>query len=91
MLKAAISFDSITREVFEQTGVNVDQFYDIAVEDIPAQIAQAAMWLVDHQMSLEARQFFGDWIKRIPLDKSAEIRHGNALSLNGLTFARRAS
>ena len=76
----------MTREVFEQTGVNVDQFYGIEIEDFPAQIAQVAMWLVDHQMNLEAGQFFGDWIKRIPLDKSAEIRHGNALRIEWADF-----
>jgi len=72
--------------VFEQTGVNVDQFYGIEVEDFPAQIAQVAMWLADHQMNLGAGQFFGNWIKRIPLDKSAEIRHGNALRIEWADF-----
>ncbi len=86
VLKASQAFGSVTREVFEQTGVNVDQFYGIEVEDFPAQIAQVAMWLVDHQMNLEAGQFFGDWIKRIPLDKSAEIRHGNALRIEWADF-----
>ena len=86
VLQAAKTFGSVTREVFEQTGVNVDQFYGIEVEDFPAQIAQVAMWLVDHQMNLEAGQFFGDWIKRIPLDKSAEIRHGNALRIEWADF-----
>ncbi len=86
VLKAAQAFGSVTREVFELTGVNVDQFYGIEVEDFPAQIAQVAMWLVDHQMNLEAGQFFGDWIKRIPLDKSAEIRHANALRVEWSDF-----
>ena len=86
VLQASQAFGSVTREVFEQTGVNVDQFYGIEVEDFPAQIAQVAMWLVDHQMNLEAGQFFGDWIKRIPLDKSAEIRHGNALRIEWADF-----
>ena len=86
VLQASQAFGSVTRDVFEQTGVNVDQFYGIEVEDFPAQIAQVAMWLVDHQMNLEAGQFFGDWIKRIPLDKSAEIRHGNALRIEWADF-----
>ena len=86
VLQASQAFGSVTREVFEQTGVNVDQFYGIEVEDFPAQIAQVAMWLVDHQMNLEAGQFFGDWNKRIPLDKSAEIRHGNALRIEWADF-----
>ena len=86
VLQASQAFGSVTREVFEQTGVNVDQFYGIEIEDFPAQIVQVAIWLVDHQMNLEAGQFFGDWIKRIPLDKSAEIRHGNALRIEWADF-----
>ena len=86
VLQASQAFGSVTREVFEQTGVNVDQFHGIEIEDFPAQIAQVAMWLVDHQMNLEAGHFFGDWIKRIPLDKSAEIRHGNALRIEWADF-----
>jgi N-6 DNA Methylase len=86
VLEASRAFGNVTREVFEQSGVNVDQFYGIEVEDFPAQIAQVAMWLVDHQMNLEAGKFFGDWIKRIPLDKSAEIRHGNALRIEWADF-----
>ena len=86
VLQASQAFGSVTREVFEQTGVNVDQFHGIEIEDFPAQIAQVAMWLVDHQMNLEAGHFFGDWIKRIPLDKSAEIRHRNALCIEWANF-----
>jgi hypothetical protein len=86
VLEASRAFGHVTRAVFEQSGVNVDQFYGIELEDFPAQIAQVAMWLVDHQMNLEAGKFFGDWIKRIPLDKSAEIRHGNALRIEWADF-----
>ncbi|MGB5685289.1 MAG: type IIL restriction-modification enzyme MmeI, partial [Candidatus Electrothrix sp.] len=32
--------------------VNVDQFFGIEYEEFPAQIAQVAMWLVDHQINL---------------------------------------
>jgi hypothetical protein len=86
VLEASSAFGHVTRAVFEQSGVNVDQFYGIEVEDFPAQIAQVALWLLDHQMNLEAGKFFGDWIKRIPLDKSAEIRHGNALRIEWADF-----
>ena len=59
--------------------VNVDQFYGIEYEEFPAQIAQVAMWLIDHQMNLEASVFFGELYLRYPLLKSAKITHGNAL------------
>jgi hypothetical protein len=61
--------------------VNVDQFYGIEIEDFPAQIAQVAMWLMDHMMNREASSLFGQNFKRLPLEKSATIANGNALQL----------
>lgn len=59
--------------------VDVDQFYGIEYEEFPAQIAQVAMWLIDHQMNMLASETFGEYMPRIPLRKSAVIVHGNAL------------
>lgn len=44
------------------------------------------MWLTDHQMNIEASEVFGEPILRIPLVKSAHIRHGNALQLDWASF-----
>jgi len=62
--------------------VNVNQFYGIEIEEFPAQIAQVAMWLMDHQMNIEAGNYFGEAYARIPLTASATIVCGNALQLN---------
>ncbi|MBX2933851.1 MAG: class I SAM-dependent DNA methyltransferase [Ferruginibacter sp.] len=59
--------------------VDVDRFYGIEYEEFPSQIAQVAMWLMDHQMNEQASINFGEYYKRIPLKKSATIVHGNAL------------
>jgi hypothetical protein len=66
--------------------VDVDQFYGIEIEEFPAQVAQVAMWLTDHQMNIEASEIFGEPILRIPLTKSAHIRHGNALQIDWAEF-----
>lgn len=62
--------------------VNVDQFHGIEIEEWPSQIARVAMWLIDHQMNVLVGQTFGQAIVRIPLVKSANIVHGNALTLD---------
>jgi N-6 DNA Methylase len=62
--------------------VNVDQFYGIEIDEFPAQIAQVAMWLTDHQMNLIASNEFGEYYERLPLYKRANIVCGNALQLN---------
>ena len=59
--------------------VEVDQFYGIEYEEFPSQIAHVAMLLMDHQMNELASISSGEYIKRIPLKKSATIVHGNAL------------
>lgn len=62
--------------------VDVDQFHGIEIEEWPAQIAQVAMWLIDHQMNIAVSKEFGDAYVRIPLVKSANIVHRNALQLD---------
>jgi hypothetical protein len=62
--------------------LDVDQFYGIEYEEFPAQIAQVAMWLIDHQMNMKASETFGEYYVRLPLRKSANIRHGNALRID---------
>jgi hypothetical protein len=62
--------------------INIDKFYGIEYDEFPAQIAQVAMWLTDHQMNLLASQKFGDYFKRIPLKKTAVIYQGNALRID---------
>jgi hypothetical protein len=66
--------------------VNVNQFYGIEIEEFPSQIAQTAMWLVDHQMNLCVRDRFGKYYARIPLNTSPTIICGNALQIDWETI-----
>lgn len=63
-------------------GINVDQFYGIEIEEFPAQIAQVALWLIDHQMNLRGIEEFGLCFARIPLKTTPRVVHGNALQLD---------
>ena len=69
-------------DVHSLIGVDVDQFYGIEIEEFPAQIAQVAMWLMDHQMNLRVSEEFGLYFARIPLRTSPHVVHGNALKLD---------
>jgi hypothetical protein len=62
--------------------LDVDQFYGIEIEDFPAQIAQVALWMTDHQMNMRISEEFGQYFRRLPLKKSPNIVHGNALRLD---------
>ena len=62
--------------------LDVDQFHGIEIEEFPAQIAQVAMWLTDHQMNQKVSEDFGMYFARIPLKTSPHIVQGNALQLD---------
>ncbi|MEM8556221.1 MAG: DNA methyltransferase [Bacteroidota bacterium] len=62
--------------------VNVDQCFGIEIEEFPAQIAQVALWLMDHQMNTEVSTALGEYFTRLPLRRAAHIRHGNALTFD---------
>ena len=62
--------------------VDLDQFYGIELGEFPSQIAQVAMFLIDHQMNMLVSDKFGEYIPLIPLQKSAVIVNGNAIRID---------
>ncbi len=68
----------VSRIVF----VDVDQFYGIEIEEFPAQIAQVALWMTDHQMNQLVSAEFGQYFARLPLKKAPNIANENALTLD---------
>ncbi|PPB79771.1 hypothetical protein LV82_02562 [Albidovulum inexpectatum] len=59
--------------------IDVDQFYGIEIEEFPARIAETALWMMDHIMNDRLGREFGKSFARIPLKKSPNIRHADAL------------
>ncbi|MEO7400521.1 MAG: DNA methyltransferase, partial [Polaromonas sp.] len=82
VLRASNSAGQLSVDVHQLIGINVDQFYGIEIEEFPAQIAQVALWLMDHQMNLRVSEEFGLYFARIPLRTTPHIVHGNALRLD---------
>ena len=80
-------------DIHQLIRIDVDQFYGIEIEEFPAQIAQVALWLMDHQMNLRVSEEFGLYFARIPLKTTPHIHCGNALRLdwNDVLPAERAS
>jgi hypothetical protein len=62
--------------------VDVDQFYGIEIEEFPAQIAQVALWMTDHQMNQLVSAEFGQYFARLPLKKAPNIVNDNALTID---------
>lgn len=62
--------------------VDVDQFGGVEYDEFAVRVAEVAMWLIDHQMNTKVSNEFGQYFVRLPLRKSANIVHGNALRID---------
>jgi hypothetical protein len=69
-------------DVSKISKIDVDSFYGIEYEEFPAEIARVALWLTDHQANMRLSAEFGLSLVRLPLRKSANIVHGNALRID---------
>lgn len=74
-MNISLDFNSIIK-------CDVNQFYGIEIDSFSAQIAQVALWIIDHQMNIEASLYFGASFARLPLGEHATIANGNSLDLN---------
>ena len=82
VLRAAVGVGQQFIDVVGLVRIDVDQFYGIEIEEFPAQIAQVALWLVDHQMNVRVSEEFGLYFARIPLKTTPHVVNGNALRLD---------
>jgi hypothetical protein len=62
--------------------VDIDQFSGIEIKEFPVRVAEVAMWLIDHQMNMMISNEFGQYYVRLPLQKSANIVHADALEID---------
>jgi hypothetical protein len=86
ILRASLEIERTTGQrlvdIQNLVNIDVDQFYGIEIEEFPVQIAQVALWLIDHQMNVRVSEEFGMYFARIPLKTSPHIVHGNALTID---------
>lgn len=82
VLKALNKSGQTFLDVSQILWINVDQFSGIEYEEFPARIAEVAMWLIDHQMNMLVSSEFGQYFVRLPLKKSANIVHADALEID---------
>jgi hypothetical protein len=79
VLKALNKTGQTFLDVRQILKIEVDQFSGIEYEEFPARIAEVALWLIDHQMNMKVSSEFGLYFVRLPLNKSANIIHADAL------------
>lgn len=62
--------------------IDVDCMYGIECEEFPVRIAEVALYLTDHLCNTKLSEEFGQYYRRLPLKKSPNIIHGNALRVD---------
>lgn len=70
------------RGLFNLSGIRLENFYGIEIDDFAHEIAVLSLWLAKHQMNLEFEERFGVEISLIPLKDSGSIVCGNAATVD---------
>ena len=75
-------------EIFKESsalhfsGISLEQFYGIELDDFTHEIAQLSLWLAEHQMNVEFLKKFGRTNPTLPLKEAGNIVHGNACRID---------
>lgn len=85
-LRALTGDDRLLLDASMNSVVRLDHFFGIEIEEWPAEIAEVAMFLVDHQSNLELAKEFGLVPSRLPINVAATIVRGNALRMDWNTI-----
>lgn len=67
---------------FAFSGIHLNNFYGIELDDFAHEIAKLSLWLAEHQMNVEFFNEFGRTNPTLPLQEAGQIVCGNACRLN---------
>lgn len=62
----------------QYSGISLNNFYGIEIDDFAHEIAILSLWLAEHQMNQEFFKAFGRTKPALPLQQTGSIIHGNA-------------
>lgn len=60
------------------SGITLNNFYGIELDDFAHEIAKLSLWLAEHQMNVEFFNQFGRTNPTLPLSEAGQITRGNA-------------
>ena len=70
------------RSALPISGISLEQFYGIELDDFAHEITQLSLWLAEHQMNVEFFKQFDCTNPTLPLKESGNIVHGNACRID---------
>ena len=65
-----------------KSGIRLDQFYGIEIDDYAHETAKLSMWIAEHQMNLFFKEVLGDSKPTLPLSLEANITKANAARID---------
>ncbi len=82
ILKRLGELDPNSAPWFHLSGIKLENFYGIEIDDFAHEIAILSLWLAKHQMNVEFHALFGVEISLIPLKDTGNVVCGNATRLD---------
>lgn len=82
ILQRIFELDPRKRGIFKLSGLRLENFFGIEIDDFAHEIAVLSLWLAKHQMNLEFYELFGVAISLIPLRDTGNVVCGNATRLD---------
>jgi type II restriction/modification system DNA methylase subunit YeeA len=76
------ALDELGNPAMYMSGIQLNQFYGIEIDDFAHEIAILSLWLTENQMNKVFEKEFGYLEPMLPLKESGNIAHGNALRLD---------
>ncbi|NTX69480.1 class I SAM-dependent DNA methyltransferase [Lelliottia amnigena] len=68
------------------SGIHLDQFYGIEIDDFACEIARLSLWLAEHQLNKQWEEHIGSAPPALPLRSSGKICSGNSLQIDWNTI-----
>jgi len=73
--------DPLGMGLFKESGVKLDHFFGIEIDDFAHEVARLGLWLAKHQMNTQFEELFGARLPMIPLKDAGQITCANATRL----------
>jgi len=78
ILQRINELDHSKKGLFNLSGIKLENFYGIEIDDFAHEIAVLSLWLAKHQMNVEFLELFGVEISLIPLKDTGSVVSANA-------------
>ncbi len=78
------ALQALERQAMFVTGIHLDQFHGIEIDDFACEIARLSLWLAEHQLNNQWQKVFGSAPPTLPLSSTGRIVHENSLTVDWL-------